>query len=417
MQEAPDFKKLHAVSSLAGEFCSAVKVYPETYEDPTAVSVQGLSDIDWKAEEILVPDRMVGLIIGRGGDVISRLQIECGAKIQMAPDSGGLPDRSCTLTGTSTAIGMAKRLIEEIISNETKKAASKATQPPLHVHEMMIPGNLVARVIGKGGDVIKALQEESGARVVIIQDSKEYATEKPMRITGTMEVVEKARQKVEQILSAEQQKLELIKRGWTTNNNNFGLGISLGQDIASFDVTEVISVPSSKVGLVMGRGGETIREICLVSGAHCQVDKAAPEGAREKNILIKGRPEAVQRAKIMVTERVGGMMDRGFDSGVMTDYSPQWAEYYRSLGMVKEAELIEQQMSARAQSCQGGPQPDYRAQWAVYYRALGNYKEAEEIEKNLKLKEMIDLSQCQPVYSTDLNLFNHGVKLSKWDYK
>ena len=64
-------------------------------------------------------------------------------------------------------------MIEEIISNETRKAASKAIQPPLHVHEMMIPGNLVARVIGKGGDVIKALQEESGARVVIIQDSKE----------------------------------------------------------------------------------------------------------------------------------------------------------------------------------------------------------------------------------------------------
>ena len=53
-----------------------------------------LMDIDWNTEEILVPDSMVGLIIGRGGDVISRLQIECGAKIQMAPDSGGLPDRS-----------------------------------------------------------------------------------------------------------------------------------------------------------------------------------------------------------------------------------------------------------------------------------------------------------------------------------
>ena len=64
-----------------------------------------------------------------------------------------------------------------------------------------------------------------------------YATEKPMRITGTLEVVEKARQKVEQILSTEQQKLELIKRGWTTNNNNFGLGSCL--DTASFDVTEV----------------------------------------------------------------------------------------------------------------------------------------------------------------------------------
>ena len=69
-----------------------------------------------------------------------------------------------------------------------------------------------------------------------------------------------------------------------------------------------------------------------------------------------------------MTERIGGMMDRGFDSDVMTDYSPQWVEYYRSLGMVKEAEIIEQQMSVRAQSSQVGPQQDYSAQWAHYYR-------------------------------------------------
>ena len=131
---------------------------------------------------------------------------------------------------------------------------------------------------------------------ILISLFSSYATEKPMRISGSVEVVEAARQKVEQVLAMEQQKLEEIKRGWTTNNNNFGYSSCLAP--SALDVTEVLSIPSSKVGLVMGRGGETIREICLVSGAHCQVDKTAPEGAREKNILIKGRPEAVERAKV-----------------------------------------------------------------------------------------------------------------------
>ena len=165
-----------------------------------------------------------------------------------------------------------------------------------------------------------------------------------MRISGSIEVVEAARQKVEQVLAVEQQKLEVIKRGWTTNNNHFGYVSCL--DTSALDITEVLSIPSSKVGLVMGRGGETIREICLVSGAHCQVDKTAPEGAREKNILIKGRPEAVERAKVglsgpvmaslltvvlqmMVTDRVGGVFDRGSGASVLPDYSMQWAEYYR----------------------------------------------------------------------------------------
>ena len=49
-------------------------------------------------------------------------------------------------------------------------------------HEMMLPGNLVARIIGKGGEITKALQEETGANIVIIQESREYAAaaEKPL---------------------------------------------------------------------------------------------------------------------------------------------------------------------------------------------------------------------------------------------
>ena len=63
--------------------------------------------------------------------------------------------------------------IQRIIVNGTLKAASKLGQPPTQVHEMMIPGNLVARVIGKGGVVIQGIQEESGTKIVILQESSE----------------------------------------------------------------------------------------------------------------------------------------------------------------------------------------------------------------------------------------------------
>lgn len=43
-------------------------------------------------------------VIGRGGEQITRLQSETGCKIQMAPESGGLPDRVCTLTGSREAV-------------------------------------------------------------------------------------------------------------------------------------------------------------------------------------------------------------------------------------------------------------------------------------------------------------------------
>ena len=197
----------------------------------------------------------------------------------------------------------------------------------------------------------------------------------------------------------------------------------------------MMSVPSNKVGLVMGKGGETIRSICSESGAHCQVDKSAPDGARDKNIVIKGRPDAVERAKEMISDRIGG---GGYDRGPLgggvyepgypaaagiylltltrsspiwlpeplitkpfnetlrivnsvlgvpqPDYSSQWAEYYRSLGMVKEAEVIEQQSQARAAPVQSQQASDYSAQWAEYYRSVGKIQEAEAIEVQMRVK-------------------------------
>lgn len=116
------------------------------------------------------------------------------------------------------------------------------------------------------------------------------------------------------------------------------------------------------------------------------------------------------------------------------DYSLQWAEYYRSLGMHREAEMIEQQAKTKGQGGPGMPgmgpgqpgamqapgqpaaqpqqqagtqpvpqagaqpaaqaavpngaaaQPDYSAQWAEYYRSIGKIKEAEAIEAQMKNK-------------------------------
>merc|ERR1719228_1890539 len=214
-------------------------------------------------------------------------------------------------------------MIEQIIVNEGNRGTKVGGGGGFGgaEFEMMIPGHLVARIIGKGGEVIKALQEETGAKIVVIQDSREFADEKPLKISGPPEIVDFAKQRVEQFIAEEQVKMTAgggrfggggfrggrSDRGGSTSGRGGWPVHGGGYDDGGYDITEIVTIPSHKVGLVMGKGGETIRSICSESGAHCQVDKSAPEGAREKNIVVKGRPSAVQRAKEMLDEKVGGV--------------------------------------------------------------------------------------------------------------
>ena len=44
---------------------------------------------------------------------------------------------------------------------------------------------------------------------------------------------------------------------------------------------EYVMVASNKVGLVIGKGGETIKSIIQASGAHVEIDRIAPPEAVE----------------------------------------------------------------------------------------------------------------------------------------
>ena len=58
-----------------------------------SASCESQPSIQTVSEQVLVPDGMVGLIIGRGGEQITRLQAESRCKIQMAQDGQGQQHR------------------------------------------------------------------------------------------------------------------------------------------------------------------------------------------------------------------------------------------------------------------------------------------------------------------------------------
>ncbi|KAM4604822.1 far upstream element-binding protein 1 isoform 3-T3 [Polymixia lowei] len=273
---------------------------PETKKvapnDPFSAAMGGMGGPPRStSEEFKVPDGMVGFIIGRGGEQISRMQQESGCKIQIAPDSGGMPERSVTLTGSPDAILNAKRLLTEIVEKGRPTPAFHHNDGPgMSVQEIMVPASKAGLVIGKGGETIKSLQERAGVKMVMIQEGPQNTgADKPLRISGEPFKVQQAKEMV----------MELIRdQGFREQRGEYGS--RMGGD--SLDVP----VPRFAVGIVIGRNGEMIKKIQSDTGVRIQFkqdDGTTPERIAQ----IMGPPDQAQHAAEIISDLLRSVQQGG----------------------------------------------------------------------------------------------------------
>ncbi|XP_066548243.1 far upstream element-binding protein 1 isoform X4 [Amia ocellicauda] len=271
------------------------KDQPETKKvasqnDPFSSAMGGMNQPQRSvSEEFKVPDGMVGFIIGRGGEQISRLQQESGCKIQIAPDSGGLPDRSVMLTGSLDSIQTAKRLLTEIVEKgRPGPVFHHSDGPGMAVQEILVPATKAGLVIGKGGETIKQLQERAGVKMVMIQEGPQNTgADKPLRISGEPFKVQQAKEMV----------MELIRDqgGFREQRNEYGS--RMGGSDCSLDVP----VPRFAVGIVIGRNGEMIKKIQNDTGVRIQF-KPDDGSTPERIAQIMGPPDRSQHAAEIITD-------------------------------------------------------------------------------------------------------------------
>uniref|UniRef100_A0A8C1VX44 Far upstream element-binding protein 3-like n=1 Tax=Cyprinus carpio TaxID=7962 RepID=A0A8C1VX44_CYPCA len=254
-------------------------------------------------EDFKVPDKMVGFIIGRGGEQITRIQLESNCKIQIASDSGGMMDRPCTLTGTPESIEQAKRLLGQIV-DRCRNGPGFHTQMDGNsaIQEILIPASKVGLVIGKGGDTIKQLQERTGVKMIMIQDDPmPTGSDKPLRITGDPYKVQQARELVAEIIREKDQ------GDFRSGRSDFGSRLGSSIDVA---------VPRFAVGIVIGRNGEMIKKIQNDAGVRIQFkpdDGISPDRIAQ----VMGQPDRCQHAVHLINDLVQTAQERdGFGGPV-----------------------------------------------------------------------------------------------------
>ncbi|XP_075476410.1 uncharacterized protein LOC142517831 [Primulina tabacum] len=188
-----------------------------------------------------------------------------------------------------------------------------------------IPNGRVGVIIGKGGETIKYLQLQSGAKIQVTRDMDvdPNSVTRGVELTGTPDQIAKAEQLISDVLSeTEAGGSGVVSRRMT--------GQPSGTD------PFVIMVPNNKVGLVIGKGGETIKNMQARTGARIQVIPLhLPPGdaSKERTVQIDGTSEQIEAAKQLVYEVIsenrprnssmaGGYPQQGYQARPLTNWAP-----------------------------------------------------------------------------------------------
>ncbi|XP_068003540.1 poly(rC)-binding protein 3-like isoform X3 [Melanerpes formicivorus] len=152
----------------------------------------------------------------------------------------------------------------------------KATEGGLNVTltiRLLMHGKEVGSIIGKKGETVKKMREESGARINISEGS---CPERIVTITGPTDAIFKA-------FSMIALKFEEDINASMTNSTV----------TSKPPVTLRLVVPASQCGSLIGKGGSKIKEIRESTGAQVQVAGDMLPNSTERAVTISGTPDAI----------------------------------------------------------------------------------------------------------------------------
>ena len=165
--------------------------------------------------------------------------------------------------------------------------------------KVLIPSYAAGSIIGKGGQTIVQLQKETGATIKLSKSKDFYpgTTERVCLIQGTIEalnavhgfIAEKIREMPQNVAKTEP--VSILQPQTTVNPDR---------------IKQVkIIVPNSTAGLIIGKGGATVKAIMEQSGAWVQLSQK-PDGInlQERVVTVSGEPEQNRKAVELIIQKI-----------------------------------------------------------------------------------------------------------------
>lgn len=143
----------------------------------------------------------------------------------------------------------------------------------------LMTGKEVGPIIGKGGEIIHNIREESGAKIHISDGS---CPERVITVTGTTHAIFKAYTLICKKIEDE----DGVTASRTKDRKEGGGGGVPG-------LAMKLIVAASQCGSLIGKGGSKIKEIREITGANVQVASDTLPGCTERCVTVSGSQESI----------------------------------------------------------------------------------------------------------------------------
>lgn len=299
---------------------------------------------DDNVETIEIESSLVGLIIGRQGENLRRVEGETRCRVQFVPATGQNDQyRLCKISGPRPQREEAKEMINRIIRDSGMRGANqpgegrgrdggRAPLPPPVPKEgedslqIMVPDRTVGLIIGRGGETIRDLQERSGCHINIVSENKSVNGLRPVNLIGPPAAARHAKELILEIVDSDSRNGNNPANARGARGDSFGGG---GPE----KVNDSIYVPSDAVGMIIGKGGETIREMQNMTGCKINVSQSSGPGEVEREIDLVGSRDSIARAKRAIEEKVDAAVCLGLSASLRsvpyTDATAEAEERWR----------------------------------------------------------------------------------------
>ncbi|KAK5046029.1 hypothetical protein LTR84_008816 [Exophiala bonariae] len=300
---------------------------------------------DGESEIVPLDKSLVGLIIGRSGENLRRVESTTGARVQFmdGPEVAGT-QRHCRISGGRSARAAAKAEIFKIIEdNESAKRGggdrsrnqgnqgSQGGNKAVVVQskgegdslQMLVPDRTVGLIIGRGGETIRDLQDRSGCHVNIVGENKSINGMRPVNLIGSPSAQQYARDLILEIVESDQKGISVKDLHRDREDTHGGGGGGGGGGSGNGKINDSITVPGEAVGMIIGKGGESIRDMQNQTGCKINVSSATGRDI-EREIGLIGTRQAIDAAKRAIMEKVDTVRARSQARETRDDYTDHY---------------------------------------------------------------------------------------------